>query len=387
MKANPGGNLDPKHVYGRDQVINHLWDQLEQLSVLINAERRIGKTQVLRKMLAEPRRGWTPIYRDLEGLHTAQEFAETVYNDIQKFLGSKKQASNFLKKFLEENETKWGNLKQRSWKQLLTSAVEDLMDSSTNDRLVFFWDEMPYMIENIRKAEGERRAAEVLDTLRSLRVEQSKFRVIYTGSIGLHHVIGQLTENGIPTSPVNDMYALTIEPLEEEDAIKLARDLLVGEKIPCDAIDDAASMIATEVDRFPFYIHHVVAGLKVQNRKATSENILAFVADKLVDASDPWQLSHYRVRIPAYYADDNDRLLVVLILDCLAKLSKSRVLALDEVLAHLEASGCNIDDRERVLRLLRLLDKDHYLARNAKGSYSFKFSIIKRWWVLDRGLA
>ena len=50
MKANPGGVIDPKHVYGRNGLIAELWRQLDQTCVLINAERRIGKTSVLRKM-------------------------------------------------------------------------------------------------------------------------------------------------------------------------------------------------------------------------------------------------------------------------------------------------------------------------------------------------
>lgn len=72
MKANPGGNLDPQQVYGRDALIEMLWDRLESQSIVINAERRIGKTQILRKMLAEPRPSWKPIFRDLEKVHSAR---------------------------------------------------------------------------------------------------------------------------------------------------------------------------------------------------------------------------------------------------------------------------------------------------------------------------
>ena len=47
MKANPGGVIDPRHVYGRDGLIAELWQRLDQICVLMNAERRIGKTSVL----------------------------------------------------------------------------------------------------------------------------------------------------------------------------------------------------------------------------------------------------------------------------------------------------------------------------------------------------
>jgi len=141
MKANPGGNLDPQQVYGRNDLIELLWDRLETQSILINAERRIGKTQILR------RQGWKPIFRDLEKVHSAQEFAELVYDDVQQFLGTKERAKNFVQRFFEEHETDHVNLKSRTWKKLLTSAIEDLMKADRPERLAFFWDEVPYMVE------------------------------------------------------------------------------------------------------------------------------------------------------------------------------------------------------------------------------------------------
>ena len=318
MKANPGGNLSPQQVYGRDELIKLLWDRLETQSVLINAERRIGKTQVLRKMEAEPRKGWKPIFRDLEQVHTAQEFAERVYNDVQQFLGTTKKATNFIKKFFEDNETKHVNLTGRTWKALLKSAVEDLMETKLEEQLVFFWDEVPYMLESILKNDGSQLAAELLDTVRSLRVEQTKFRVIFTGSIGLHHILGKLSSARIPTSAKNDMFAVTVTPLKPGDAENLATALLRGEAIECDDLGGAAATIAEEVDCFPYYIHHVVAGLKLEQLPGTEENIRDFVARQLVDASDPWQLAHYRTRLTTYYPDGDDADNVATILDVLA---------------------------------------------------------------------
>ena len=35
MRANPGGNLDPKDVVGRDRIIEELWDVLSRQSVVL----------------------------------------------------------------------------------------------------------------------------------------------------------------------------------------------------------------------------------------------------------------------------------------------------------------------------------------------------------------
>lgn len=387
MKANPGGNLAPEGVYGRDQLINLLWERLENQSILMDAERRIGKTQVLRKMLMQPKSGWKPIYRNVEKVHSAQEFAELVYDDVQQFLGTTKRAASFIRRFFEENENDYVNLKSRSWKKLLTSAVEDLMASKSNERLVFFWDELPWMVQSIQRNEGSKSAVEVLDTIRSLRHEQPEFRVIFTGSIGLHHVLGKLSADGYPTSAKNDMFHVTVTPLTPSDAERLAADLLRGEKITCDNLADAASTIAEEVDYFPFYIHHIVAGLRIEQSIATETNIKAFVARQLVDASDPWQLAHYRNRLSTYYPDGDDARNVAIILDVLTiNPDSADPLSVDEIFKYVSNRGSSLKDRDDLLRLLRLMDADHYLSREIDGGYRFRFPLIRRWWKLDRGL-
>lgn len=387
MKANPGGNLAPEGVYGRDQLINLLWERLENQSILMDAERRIGKTQVLRKMLMQPKSGWKPIYRNVEKVHSAQEFAELVYDDVQQFLGTAKRAASFIRRFFEENENDYVNLKSRSWKKLLTSAVEDLMASKSNERLVFFWDELPWMVQSIQRNEGSKSAVEVLDTIRSLRHEQPEFRVIFTGSIGLHHVLGKLSADGYPTSAKNDMFHVTVTPLTPSDAERLAADLLRGEKITCDNLADAASTIAEEVDYFPFYIHHIVAGLRIEQSIATETNIKAFVARQLVDASDPWQLAHYRNRLSTYYPDGDDARNVAIILDVLTiNPDSADPLSVDEIFKYVSNRGSSLKDRDDLLRLLRLMDADHYLSREIDGGYRFRFPLIRRWWKLDRGL-
>lgn len=387
MKANPGGNLDPEGVYGRDKLIELLWDRLENQSILMDAERRIGKTQVLRKMLLEPKSGWKPIYRNVEQVHSAQEFAELVYNDVQQFLGNGTRAKNFIQKLLEESENDYVNLKSRTWKKLLTSAVEDLMASARAERLVFFWDELPWMVQSIQRNEGSKSAVEVLDTIRSLRHEQADFRVVFTGSIGLHHVLGKLSADGYPTSAKNDMFHVTVTPLAPPDAERLAADLLQGEKINCHNLADVSATIAEEVDYFPFYIHHIVAGLRVEQSTATQSSIKDFVARQLVDASDPWQLAHYRTRLATYYPDNDDARNVAIILDVLALTTDpAESLSVDKILGQAASRGSIVTDRDDLLRLLRLMDADHYLSRHTEGGYRFRFPLIRRWWKLDRGL-
>jgi hypothetical protein len=57
----------------------------------------------------------------------------------------------------------------------------------------------------------------------------------------------------------------------------------------------------------------------------------------------------------------------------------------NELLAMLKGAS-PFDDRERLLRLLSLLERDHYIKRTEDGRYQFRFPLIRRWWKLNRGL-
>lgn len=388
MKSNPGGQIAVSDILGRDALIASLWEILEQQSVIMTAERRIGKTSVIRKMQAQPAANWVPVLQDLERIHSTSEFAGAVYEEIQHHLGRWRKVANKAKKFLDSiggaeigGILKLPGTKDKHWKTLLVHAVADLVEQQDPNRLVFFWDEMPYMLGNISKREGEEAAMEVLDVLRALRHDAPGFRMVLTGSIGLHHVLGKLKAADYKNEPVNDMYRVEVKPLESADARDLARRLLNGEQLKATDLEKSAETIAQEGDAFPFYIHHIVRHLRLCQRNATPEEIRKAVTEQLVDANDPWELRHYRVRIPDYYPQEEE--LVTVILDTVA--AADLPMTVNSVLAAV-TSQMAFDNRNRLLQVLKLLEQDHYLIRSPEGLYSFRFPLIRRWWRLDRGL-
>ncbi len=356
----------------------------------MTAERRIGKTTVTRKMEGEPQKEWLPVYQDLESVHSAAEFAMAVYKVVHHFLGRKERFMRRTKEWFQHlGGTEIGGLftlpagRETHWKDILTKSVEDLTheNDASGDRLLFLWDEVPYMLDNIRKREGPERAMEVLDLLRALRQTHPKLRMIITGSIGLHHVITALKDSNYANAPVNDMAGVEVPPLEPDDAMALACQLIEGEALASPDRDAAAAAIAHEADYFPFYVHHIVKALKVRGWEATPERAAQVVREHLVDADDPWELLHYRTRIPTYYGADADA--VLLILDELAVRDEPATVA--NLLSMLKGAS-KFDDRERLLRLLSLMQRDHYLKRDEDGRFSFRFPLIRRWWKLNRGL-
>jgi hypothetical protein len=81
MKPNPGGQLDPVDIVGRDPLVRRMWEVLEGRSIYMNDLRRIGKTQILNRMEALTPEGWLVVKRDLGGFPTAAEFAASMFKD------------------------------------------------------------------------------------------------------------------------------------------------------------------------------------------------------------------------------------------------------------------------------------------------------------------
>jgi hypothetical protein len=394
MKAAPGGQLPVQDIFGRDAFIAEIWRVLDRNGVRMEAERRIGKTSILHKMEAEPPVGWEPVSLDLEKVHSAAEFAEQVCLKVRERLSFWKRQGNRLHVLFESlrggevGGFKFPEKKDRPdgyWKSLLTQAIEDLVEQQTAEgkRVVFLFDEMPWMLAAIAdpKRDGEQTAMEVLDVLRSLRQSPTTgqgFRMVLCGSIGLHHVLGTLKQQGYKNQPVNDMTLVEVPPLDPPTATDLATQLLAGEGLTADPT--AGAIIAEQTGGFPYYIHWIVSELRLTGRPVTKGEIDLVVKKLLTAPHDPCDLQHFKKRIGTYYPQDEK--VVLALLDHAAFFGGPLTQA--EFINVAKSAGATDDNRVR--EVLRLLAVDHYLTRDTDGRYGFRHTLLRRWWVIEQGL-
>ena len=189
FKANPGGQISPAEIVGRDSLIAELWRRLKQQSFIFSGERRIGKSSTLKKMTANPPEDMLPIYRDLEGIRSPLEFVEGVWQDTETYLreaGKARRVREFISELIGSHFTayQFPEIAEEHWKILLIKTIEDVI-TLQNKQIVFIWDEMPHMLGNF----SDETAMEILDSLRSLRQTYPDIRMVFSGSIGLHHII------------------------------------------------------------------------------------------------------------------------------------------------------------------------------------------------------
>jgi AAA domain len=382
MKANPGGQVAPSEVVGRDSLISDFWDILERQSLVLSAERRMGKTCIIKKMQAQPLADKLAIYHDLERVRSPLEFVEAVLQDVEEYLSGFRRTARRTRQLLtqlggtEAMGVKLPEFAAANWKQLLTATIADLLENQDR-KVILFWDEVPYMLSNI----GDKEAMEVLDTLRALRQTYPDVRMVFTGSIGLHHAIASLKQGGYTNEPVNDMYTADVPALSDNDAALLARSLLEGENIVTSNVYETAAAISQAVDRIPFYIHHLVLKLKMRRSMIDAAKISEIIDDCLVDPLNPWRMDHYRDRIDNYYKDEQ-RNYALNMLDILAVTDQP--LLFDDLFNRIKTKP-EMQDKETARAVLRLLERDYYIIRKSNRTYSFRYSLIQRYWNLLRG--
>ena len=395
MKANPGGQIDSADIIGRDAVITELWERLAQQSIVLTAERRMGKTTIVKQMVKEHGLEVFPVYRDLEKVVSPAEFVSNVLTDISNYQKGIKWVEGLFEKFTK-NFAGWqiGNIikipesSTDRWKEILENAIEYVMkhplfvddweDRQKGKQIIFFWDELPMMLDNFLKREhGALIAMEVLDTLRALRQTYPELRMVYTGSIGLHHVINKLKDAGYNNAPTNDMYTHDLQPLNSSDAIDLATRLLEGENVAITDRSAIATEISQQVDRIPFYIHHSI--LKLKNlRQQIAPNLVKEQIDLVLCDPNPWDMNHYQERIKNYYRDGSNEIALI-ILDTLA------VSTIGLNLEQIRDRNLAIQDLELLRTVLKLLRQDGYLVMNIDRTYSFRYGLIQRYWQYQRG--
>ncbi len=398
--------VSPAGVVGRDRLIERIWQRLKSKSVRFLAERRVGKTSILKKMAAEPAAGFHPIFLDLEKVHSADRFVEVLLSELKSLMSIKdKAAKGFGELLAMFGGTEVGGmikipeLGKRDWQKAIEKTFQAICANSPDTLFVLMFDELPYMLQSIATLDAKAGATDnfalaILDTLRAARHENANMRMIFCGSVGLHHVLASLRGDVHASQPVNDMPALEIHPLQLPDAVQLTKELMNKEQVlvsPED-MDVIANRIARQTDCVPFYIERVVSRLAEQDGPVIESSVNSIINRQLVDDKDDWEMQHFRDRLEIYYkgsfVDVNGSILQRhlvsrRILDHIA--CEDQPQSIDDVWAAVK-SKMALDDRDAVIELLRLLAQDHYLIADDAKHYTFRFPLIRRWWLIAHGL-
>lgn len=173
IRANPGGSPDPSDILGRTGLVNEVWRTLDQQSVALTAERRMGKTCVLALCDRNAPPNTFVVYRDLEGIDSPTRFIEATLNDVFSGLGAAKRVRQRLHqgyRLIEGadfGKIRLPELSAPDWRALLDELFREL--GAQEQRFVFLWDELPLMVDKILHGSDASEAIDLLDLLRQFR--------------------------------------------------------------------------------------------------------------------------------------------------------------------------------------------------------------------------
>lgn len=376
---NPGGALEPGQVIGREPLISECWRALRSQSVALLAPRRMGKTSVLTCLAAEVPAGFIVVRRDLQGLESAAEFVQVMFEDVEQLLRRwdrvAKRARGFVEKLAIETKHIKMQLQGTGWKRLLDHLFEDLEEqlAERDELLVLMWDEVTLFFDDLLRRGQHDEVISLLDLLRAARQRHPHVRMVLTGSIGFDEILRRLKRlHGYRNRPINDVRKQFVPVLDDDGTVRLIRGLLRhAEKVEDVELIDA---MRRGSEGHPFIVQ-LLADKLLQLQKPLAQDVDGCLRALLRPPGDPLDLNHYLERIDQQFDADCAKV-ARMVLDMLAHAEQGHTRA--EVLAALSEY-----DAELVRATVRQLEDDFYLRRQGD-RVLFMFELLRRFWREER---
>lgn len=395
MKANPGGTVIGDAIIGREKEIEDIWAKLENRSVILTAERRVGKTCVLRKMSEHPRDRWLPLLCWVESDRHPIDCVEKIFSEANRLEARSGKGIwlgriRSVYKALAGTEISGWKLPpiQSDWKRLLDALFADISEN-TGNRILIMIDEFPMMISNIIKDHGGPIGMELLDALREIRQKyepSNQIRFLMSGSIGLHLILQQLkSDHQYRGNPINDMSLKVLSGMPREDVQLMCVKYLNEEGIKRSEPAEFDQRMYEITDGLPLYIQYVCERFQNSKRQEVSpDDIDTEIRAMLDDRQIQW-FNNAAERIETYYSSlGADRRSSFI----LKMLSHEEDFVPEEKIIDYVRSQLTVEYDEEVLSTLELLLDDNYIIRDTttgKRRYRFRYGIMRRWWKINRG--
>ena len=370
-----GGVVPPEDVVGRVRESAEVLSSLPNSGAVLVGDRRHGKTSLSRlvqRLAAEQGAAVVSVSAERE---TYSDFVAALISELARRDPAWAQELARIRLTLSAGPVR---LERDSH---AAATLDELLDRAIRRArgrtLALFIDEVSVLARNLERAHAGS-GDTFLHLLRRVRQENpGKVATVLSGSIGFHHVSADAP------STVNDIGKIAVGPIRSDHATYLAECLLLGSGTPTTDQHAVAAAIALAAENVPYYIQHLVAAAKKSWNDTQvapyPELIDLLVLDAIDNPYDPWDLRHYRDRLPQYYGSDAPA--IAGLLDIYAH--ASRPLSIDTALMRLRSEGSPITDRAQLVSFIERLTLDHYLVRRGDTD-EFSSPLLQRAWKAMR---
>ncbi|NQT11510.1 MAG: hypothetical protein HQ582_02095 [Planctomycetes bacterium] len=387
------GNVpEPDELYGRTDLIDHLWRQIQGNNILLLAPRRFGKTGVMNHVLDRPRDGFLPVYLELEDVDSPAEFVWRLLNELlshsrlRSVLGKVRRLPGAVTKWVKDTfdeagfeggKVKFKEAIAESWRDVARRLVVEL--EKAEPTLIFIFDELPAMLENIREEQSDKEALNFLAWFRTVRLQRKdtlrRHRFIVGGSIGIDLILRTLNA----PDKLNDFERLYVEPISEEEAVRLSADLAESMEVELsdELVHGLLDLIGPHV---PYFIHLFFSQLGqlpfAKRRSLTRETLENVYRRRVLGPTCKHYFDQYRARLARYGRRRETRALAVL--QAVASNETVSESALYDV--YLKPSKVGASERG-FNELMADLQCEWYLVLDRDtNEYYFMLNVMRDWW-------
>ena len=412
LKQAHGNWVEGDRFWNREADIELLTRKLaEGAHILLVAQRRMGKTSLMKEIKRQLSDRFTCLFIDLQkatGVEDAiVEISLALKPHKTLWLKTKDLFSNALGKLVggieEVNLGEIGiklraGLTSGNWSEKGDSLFSILAESDRPVLLLI--DEVPLMVNRMLKGEDfkithERKARvdEFMSWLRKNSQEhQGKIRIVLSGSIGFEPILRQA---GL-SATINNFQPFDLKPWATETAIGCLQALAneYGIHFKNNAEDAMANRLGCCIPHHvQMFFTHVYDRCKRRGRmEFYPDEVNDIYESEMLGIRGHAELTHYEDRLklvlgPEIFPLALEMLTETAVAGCL---SKEALAALQKSYEFSERSA-----RDATEEILRVLEHDGYI-KSGKGGYVFESHLLKDWWekrygyfyvpVLERGL-
>lgn len=380
-----GGAVATGDIVGRDKEISEFWSILEKQGVAFFAERRFGKSSILRKMDADGQDGFISIYKPIEGVSSPENLASVLLDRVKEMdlidEGVSKKIENFYNKATNVVEEMPGvKLKklEYSWQKKLLYLFEKLIEKQKDKLILIMLDEFSIFLDKLPNDE----ASAVIGFFRNITFENEfeKIRFVYCGSIGIDLVLDKIKNTGHNIGdPLNHMDVYELESFSDENAIYFGKCLNLG--CDLDLTVELIKMICEKSDNIPYFIDIVFDKITKSRKNTIIEKIEDAFEEIVNDTKGKASIKHFYDRIEHFYPSHEISIYI------LNFVSKSTMLVTESEIASNVLTNTTEINRIEINKEIERLKNDGYLFRESieeERAYGFKYSLLKLWWKRNK---
>jgi uncharacterized protein len=373
-----GPTAEGSKYFKREDKENKIWRKiLTNHHILFLAPRRVGKSSIVINMTKNPREGFACLYENIASEGSLQDFYRRLYemtvSSLNAYQKTKNKVFSWLKSIKITSVSADGVVTISSSTFDYREEFIKLLNSIPTGevKVVLFLDEFPDVVLKVFKNKGIEEAEKLLADIRNFDREEFKrvFMMVLLGSVGLNHVIKQITGR---TDKVNNLHKEYLQALSSTEVSEFIRFLCDGATMQIDK-EANAYFIQKTGHHIPFYLQLIIEEcdeiLENNNTPNLSREVIDLACMQLISKNE--HFSDWDSRLSQYFPAKYAFLLAVL-----TNCAHNGTISLQEI-ANISKKHKNVSEWKADIDDVLIADGYLFEKENA---YSFNSPLLRDWW-------